>query len=245
MQAQVVRRDREAAPGPACTAPATPRLAVVIPALDEEGLIGAAVAGAFESGADEVLVVDGGSADRTREIAAAAGARVARAPRGRALQMNAGARYTDAHILLFLHADSRLPARAGDAVRALLADPDVGGGAFRMRIDHPGLWYRLATGLAQARAAWWGIALGDQAIFARREIFAALGGFRDLPLLEDLDFVDRLRRRAAFRVLRPEVRTSPRRWERHGRLQTSIRNWLILLLYRNGLSPRRLASLYR
>ncbi len=219
-------------------------LAVVIPALNEESSIEAAVASAWEAGADEVVVSDGGSTDATRDRAASV-ARVVLSPRGRAAQMNAGAAATRSDVVLFLHADSRLPRDAAALVRGVLADPLVGAGAFRMRFDAPGLYWRFISTLAHARAFWWGITLGDQAIFARRETLRLLGGYRPLPILEDLDFADRARRATRFRVLKAEVRTSARRWERRGRLRTSALNWAILVLYRLGARPEALARLYR
>jgi hypothetical protein len=114
-----------------------------------------------------------------------------------------------------------------------------------MKIDHPATFYRLATVLARARARLCRITLGDQAIFARRELFQSLGGFAPIPLLEDLHLADRLRRRARFRVLPLDVLSSPRRWERRGRLRTSALNWAILALSRAGVAPERLAALYR
>lgn len=156
-------------------------LAVVIPALNEESSIEAAVASAWEAGADEVVVSDGGSTDATRDRAASV-ARVVLSPRGRAAQMNAGAAATRSDVVLFLHADSRLPRDAAALVRGVLADPLVGAGAFRMRFDAPGLYWRFISTLAHARAFWWGITLGDQAIFARRETLRLIGGYRPLPI---------------------------------------------------------------
>lgn len=228
---------------PAHAAPAATSLAVVIPALNEEAQIEAAVASAWEAGADEVIVADGGSTDGTRERAASV-ARVVAAPRGRAAQMNAGAAATTSCVILFLHADSRLPRDAAALVRSVLADPLVQAGAFRMRFNAPGLYFRFITTLSHARAWWWGITLGDQAIFARREIFKRLGGYRELPILEDLDFADRARRAARFRVLKAEVLTSARRWEQRGRLRTSASNWAILFLYKLGARPGFLSRLY-
>jgi rSAM/selenodomain-associated transferase 2 len=219
-------------------------LSVIVPALNEEDRIGAAVSSAWEAGADEVIVADGGSRDATAERARASGARVIAARRGRASQMNAGAAAARGDAYLFLHADSILPRDARTRVAEALAAPEVGGGAFRMRIHRAGIWWRVATALAQARAHWWSITLGDQGIFVRREVFEDLGGFRELPILEDLDLVDRLRNRALFRVSRSEVRSSARRWEQRGVLRTSLVNAWILFRYKCGARPEDLASLY-
>lgn len=222
----------------------TPSVGVVIPALNEESVIEAAVASAWEAGADEVVVADGGSTDATRDRAAAV-ARVVSAPRGRAAQMNAGAAAAAADILVFLHADSRLPRGAAALLRETLADPLVAAGAFRPRFDAPGPFWRLVTSLTRARARWCGITLGDQALFARRDTFRRLSGFRDIPILEDLDFADRARRAARFRILKADVLTSTRRWARRGLLRTSAANWAILLLFRLGMPPGSLARFYR
>jgi rSAM/selenodomain-associated transferase 2 len=225
-------------------APSALSLAVVIPSLNEADRIEAAIASAWEAGADEVVVADGGSTDGTRERAAAV-ARVVLSPRGRAAQMNAGAAATTSDVVLFLHADSRLPGGTAALIRGVLEDPLVGAGAFRMRFNAPGLYFRFITTLAHARAWWWGITLGDQAIFARRDLFARLRGYREFPILEDLDFADRARRAARFRILKAEVLTSARRWQQKGRLRTSLSNWAILFLYRLGAPPGWLGRLYR
>lgn len=231
-------------PHPPVASPTGLSLAVVIPAFNEERNIEAAVASAWLAGAEEVVVADGGSTDGTRNRAAG-GARVVAAPRGRASQMNAGAAATKSDVVLFLHADTLLPANAATLVREVLADPLVGAGAFRMRIDAPGLYWRFITTLSHCRAWWWGLTMGDQAIFARREHFDRLRGYRNLPLLEDLDFADRSRRAARFRVLKDEVKSSARRWAKKGRLKTSVVNWSILVLYKLGARPESLARLYR
>ena len=236
---------KPAAPCPVPIAAAGLSLGVVIPALNEEDLVGRAVESCWKAGAREVIVADGGSTDGTPKAAAAAGAIVLPAPRGRPAQMNAGACLSTADVLIFLHADACLPRAAGDEIRAVLADPEVGGGAFRLRVDAPSFYFRALSTIARARAYWWRTVFGDQGIFARRELFEKIGGYRDLPILEDFDFVKRLRRKARFRLLRGEVRSSVRRWRKKGKFRTSLINWSILFLYQTGADPVRLAKWYR
>jgi rSAM/selenodomain-associated transferase 2 len=217
------------------------RISVVIPTLNE----GAAIAQAITQlagvlGDHEVIVVDGGSADRTAEVAAEAGAWVVLQPGSRAVAMNAGAARASGQALLFLHADTTLPAGAGDAIRSALARQD--GGAFTVLHDRRPLPYRLAA--AAYRPFHHGV-YGDQAIFVTREAFERVSGYQSLPIMEDYDFVQRLRRVGRFAVLPLCVTTSARRQRGQGELRTFLRVASIKLLYRLGVSPRWLAARYR
>jgi rSAM/selenodomain-associated transferase 2 len=215
-------------------------LSVVIPAWNEEGTIAEAIRSVREQA--EVLVVDGGSRDRTCAVAEAAGARVLRAPRGRGRQLDLGAREAGGDWLVFLHADTRLEAGWAEALRAL--GPGVVGGAFRFAVDASPRSYRLLEHAVAARCRVLHLPYGDQALFARRESYARAGGFPPFPLMEDVAFVRRLAR--AGRLAFPPVRafTSPRRWERAGLLRTTARNAWLLALYGLGSPPERLARLY-
>ena len=216
-------------------------ISVVIPALGEEATIRAAITSARATLEPcEVIVADGGSTDRTCELALAAGAVVVDAPGTRADAMNAGARSATGEALLFLHADTTLPERAGGAVRTTLARAD--GGAFSVRFDdRPGL-ARLGAALYERfhRGVY-----GDQAIFVTRVAFDRVGGYRPLPIMEDFDLVQRLRRTGSFIVLPETVTTSARRQRAHGEVRTFLTVAAIKLLYRLGVSPARLARLYR
>lgn len=216
-------------------------ISVVIPTLEEEESIAAAIAAATSSlGGCELIVVDGGSGDGTAEAARAAGAHVIVVPGTRAAAMNAGAAAASGEALLFLHADTRLPATAGDAVRSALTRAD--GGAFRLGFDRRRhVWQLLAALYARSSR----IAYGDQAIFCTRAAFERLGGYRDLPIMEDYDLVKRLRREGRFVLLPLAVRASARRHRAQGELRTAVRIVLIKLLYRLGVSPARLARAYR
>jgi rSAM/selenodomain-associated transferase 2 len=214
-----------------------------MPTLDEEPALRQRLAGAIAA-ADEVVVTDGGSTDRTRELAAGLGAKVVLGPAGRGAQLNRGAAATDAEILLFLHADTTLPPGAAAAVREAVARGCCGGG-FRVRFVPERALFRLGAAVANARTRITRVPLGDQAQFVTREAFARLGGYREWPLLEDLDFARRLKRAGRVAMLPLAVDTSARRFERRGPVRTVATNWLIWTLFLCGVSPARLARLYR
>ena len=223
--------------------PETARLSVIIPAVDEEACVSLAVASAKAAAPGvEVLVVDGGSRDHTREAASAAGASVLEAPRSRGVQLDLGARRASGDWLVFLHADTRL--EAGWAEALLRLPEDVVGGAFRFAVDSPRRGYRSIEAGVALRCRLLRLPYGDQAIFARRAAYLTVGGFPPLPLMEDVAFARRLAR--AGRLAFPRVRalTSCRRWERHGLVGTTLCNWGLLALYAAGLAPERLAKIY-
>ena len=216
-------------------------ISVVIPALDEEVGIGDAVRLAHDVIGDcEIVVADGGSRDRTVALAAAAGARVVEARGPRADGMNAGAAVTGGHVLLFLHADTTLPVGAGDAIERALKG--AGGGAFSLGFDDRPRLARFAAALYRPfhRGVY-----GDQAIFVTRETWDRVGGYRQLPIMEDFDFVQRVRKVGHFVVLPETVTTSARRQRVHGEVRTFATVASIKVLYRLGVSPTRLARAYR
>jgi rSAM/selenodomain-associated transferase 2 len=215
-------------------------LSVIIPALDEEASVARAIASVRDDA--EVLVVDGGSRDRTREVAAAAGARVLPSERGRGVQLHRGAREAVGGVLVFLHADTHLEDGWAAALRTVPAAAP--GGAFRFAVDDPRPAYRhLERGVA-LRCRLLSLPYGDQALFARRSAYEAAGGFPPLPLMEDVAFVRRLRRLGPLALLEPRAFTSPRRWQRHGLVGATLRNWWLLGLYAAGWPPERLARYY-
>lgn len=223
------------------------RLSIVVPTLNEAPGIAAALAALapLRAAGHEVLVIDGGSDDGTPDLAAPRADRVAAAPRGRASQMNAGARLASGDVLLFLHADTRLPPRADRLVLEGLAGSGRAWGRFDVRIDgrHPLLGF--VGALMNARSRWTGIATGDQAIFVRRDAFAAVGGFPPLALMEDVALSAALKRVSAPLCLRERATTSGRRWEARGVLRTVVLMWWLRLRYFLGASPERLAERYR
>jgi len=226
------------------------RVAIVMPALNEEAAMAGALAALapLRGAGASVIVVDGGSTDRTVELARAGADRVLVAPRGRAAQMNAGARAALADpavdVLLFLHVDTRLPA---DALQALSA-ARVGAtawGRYDVRIEGRSAALRIVAGLMNLRSRWTGICTGDQCLFATRALFEALGGFAEQPLMEDIEFSRRARRLARPIALAARVTTSGRRWERHGVVRTVLLMWRLRLAYFLGADPARLAAAYR
>jgi rSAM/selenodomain-associated transferase 2 len=220
------------------------QIAVIIPTLDEAPHIAAAIASARAPGVREVIVVDGGSSDDTTAIARQHAARVLSAARGRAVQMNAGAAVAGAEVLLFLHADSRLPRGFDTAVLAALADATAVGGRFDVRIVPSTALLRLVGELMNVRSRLTSIATGDQAIFVRRAVFEAIGGFEPIPLMEDVALSRALKRRGRTVALRLRVETSSRRWLQRGPWRTIGLMWWLRFLYACGVPPERLRQRY-
>lgn len=223
------------------------RLAIVVPTLNEEAALRRILPGvlALAPTPDEVVVSDGGSTDRTVEVARELGARVVTGPPGRGGQLTRGAEATTADILLFLHADTELPADGIRRIREAIAGGAAGGG-FYVRYDAPPPLLRLGgERLINARTRLSGWPLGDQAQFVTRVAFRALGGYRDWPILEDLDFARRLRRHGRLVLITTPVTTAARRFAEQGVVRTVATNWLIWILFLCGVSPHRLARLYR
>ena len=223
-----------------------PKLSIIVPVLDEAPTIQAALEdlqGLRAAGA-EVIVVDGASRDATASLAAPLADRVIEAPRGRASQMNAGAREAAGDVLLFLHADTTL---APGTVESMLARLDAEGrewGRFDVAIAGADPLLALVALLMNARSRATGVATGDQAMFVRRAAFDAVGGFPSIPLMEDVALSKALRRRSPPLCLRERVVTSARRWERHGTLRTIVLMWRLRLAYALGADPHRLARRY-
>ena len=222
------------------------RLSIIIPTLDEAECIVPTLEAldGLRRGGHEIIVVDGGSDDATPALAAGHADRVLSAPAGRAEQMNAGARAATGDVLLFLHADSRLPARADRLVLQGLADADSAWGCFDVQIGgrHPLL--RLVERMMNARSRLTRICTGDQAIFVRRDAFEAIGGYPRQELMEDIAISASLRRVSAPLRLRERCLTSARRWESRGVLRTIVLMWWLRLQYALGVAPSHLARAY-
>lgn len=238
-------------------------VSVIIPTLNEEQALPQTLTRTLALGFEEVLVVDGGSSDRTQELVRALP--VARdpshlddsssdarhrpllllaAPTGRAAQMNAGAAASRGDALLFLHADTRLPDNAKAAIMDALREPACPGGRFDLRFDRDCALSRLIALMINLRSRLSGIATGDQAIFVRRKVFERMGGYAAIPLMEDVDLTRRLNRMGPVACLRAQVVTSFRRWETNGPIRTILLMWLLRFLYWIGVSPHTLSRWY-
>lgn len=220
-------------------------ISIIIPTLDEQEAITESLGRLSEIPGTESIVVDGGSTDATLQAASSFGVRILRTPVGRARQMNAGAAAAGGDILLFLHADTKLPYGFADSVRHVLSDPDVAAGAFKLKIAAAGLKFRIVEWLVYCRSILSRMPYGDQALFLTAETFQAVGGFPDLPIMEDFEFVRRLRRKGRIRTVPQEATTSARRWQRVGVFKTTLVNRIIILGFRLGIDPERLAAWYR
>lgn len=221
-------------------------ISVIIPTLNEAQTVRATLSRLQAFPLHEIVVVDGESHDETLEAVSAVtpAARMMSVPAGRARQMNAGAAVTTGEVLLFLHADTLLPSTAVDDIQNALADPRVVGGRFDARLDRDKGLFWLICRMMSWRSRLSRIATGDQAIFVRREIFEAIGGFPDLPIMEDIAFSKRLKQAGRLAALRSCIVTSSRRWERQGTARTILLMWGLRLLFFIGVSPHRLRRLY-
>jgi rSAM/selenodomain-associated transferase 2 len=220
------------------------KVSVIIPALNEEANVARAIDSSWAAGADEVIVADGGSADKTLEQCAAATS-VVTSNSGRAIQMNAGAAIATGKVLLFLHADNWLGTECLKQVRDALEIERVVGGSFRQRIEAAGFGYRWLEWGNAFRANWFRLPFGDQAVFIRSEHFQQLRGYEEVPLMEDVLLMRALRKRGKLELLDGPVHVSSRRWEKHGPFRQTLRNWWILTMHKFGVSPEKLAEYYR
>lgn len=235
---------------PAARSPA-PSLGVVVPTLDEARCLPRLLARLLDPAApaadraERVVVADGGSADGTRELAAAGGCLLVHASGGRGAQLAAGARALETDLLLFLHADCVPAPGALERLRAAFRDGALQVAAMSQRVEARGLFYRCVESAADLRARL-GVVYGDSGLCLRRPLYEAVGGFADLPLFEDVELSRRLRRRARARlVCDARLLVSSRRWRAEGPLRCSARNWILSAAFLAGVSPRRLARYYR
>ncbi len=215
---------------------------VVIPALNEADTLPGILEDlqAVDLALD-IVVVDGGSDDRTVDVACEAGARVVSAPRGRALQLNTGAGVATGEWLCFLHADVRMPPAARGAFSELVNDEHSEAAVWRFAIDAPGAWFRIVEFGAFLRDAMGGLPYGDQGLLVRRRVFEDAGGFPEIPIMEDVALVRAIRRKARLERLSASLVASARRWHQEGPYRTWFRNIALISAYLAGVSPHRLA----
>jgi len=226
-------------------------IAVIIPVLNEQDALPSLLNALLPLEFEEVILVDGNSHDRSVEVAKTVlekapnfHCRVISGPRGRAIQMNAGAAQATADLLLFLHADTQLPHNAKTVIEQALSHPHVVGGRFDVRFPQDRGYAWVVSRMMNHRSRFSGICTGDQAMFVRRGVFESMGGFADMPLMEDIEFSRRLKRKGAVLALKETVTTSFRRWEQQGPLRTILRMWVLRFFYWLGWSPDRLHQYY-
>jgi rSAM/selenodomain-associated transferase 2 len=223
---------------------ATPAISIIVPVLNEAATVleTLALLQPLRERGHEVIVVDGGSDDATRDIASPLADRLLHAPRGRARQLQAGAEASRGEILWFLHADTQVPE---DCDRLIINALRSGGwGRFDVHFPGGGLRMRLVASAMNLRSRLTGIATGDQGIFASRALFGRVNGYPDIPLMEDIALCRALRRETRPVCLRTRLGTSPRRWQTGGYLRTVLLMWGLRLGYFIGVPPARLAKYY-
>jgi rSAM/selenodomain-associated transferase 2 len=221
------------------------KISIIIPALNEAPTIAQVISTARNAKNVEIIVADGGSSDGTVEIAQYEADRVISTTPGRATQMNAGAAASTGDILLFLHADTHLPHGFDTRARQALAKPGTVAGAFELKIDAPLLSLRLVETGVNCRSHFLEMPYGDQAIFLKTATFNQIGGFPDWAIMEDFEFVRRLKKQGRIEILPQAVLTSARRWQQVGVLKTTVINQIVIIAYFLGVSPDRLAFWYR
>lgn len=235
------------------------KISVIIPTFNEASFVEQVVGSALDSGADEVVLADGGSTDQTVLLAEPLNCKIVHARRGRGSQLNAGAQVAIGDILLFLHADASLASDGCQQIRTAMQDQTVAFGAFEQVLDNRGWIYRLIEFGNAFRGRVLKTVYGDQGIFIRRSMFDSLGGFDEIPLMEDFSFSSKLRRQCAdlrktpangsprafnFTLLPGPLKVSTRRWEANGPIRQTIANWRTTISYMRGTDPEVLAQAY-
>jgi len=220
-------------------------ISIIIPALNESATICRTLSRLKGVKNLEVIVVDGGSRDNTAELARSFGAKVIQAGPCKAIQMNAGASAARGDILVFLHADTLMPRSFKYQILSALNQNGVAAGAFRLAIDSTHAGIRFIEGMAYLRSRYLRLPYGDQALFMKKGLFEGIGGFPEMPIMEDFILVRRLKRRGKIVIVTESVKTSPRRWLHLGIFKAWLINQLIVTAYYLGISPDRLSRWYR
>jgi rSAM/selenodomain-associated transferase 2 len=225
------------------------RYSFIIPVYQEEEIINSTIDHLIhlQKFADaEIIVADGDYEGSTLREISNTNVKKILCPKGRARQMNCGAAKSSGDILIFLHADTRLPEKALKKIATLLEDETIVGGAFDLGIDSQRFAFRIIEKIASIRSRLTRIPYGDQALFIRRDYFQSLGGFKDIPIMEDIELMHRIKQgRGKINILKDKVTTSPRRWETEGVVFCTLRNWFLITLYSLGAKPETLAKFYR
>ena len=226
-------------------------IAVIIPVFNEQEVVSSLINTLVRLGFQEAIIVDGDSVDGTTQAAKAClnqlgnpNFRIISGSRGRAMQMNVGAAQATADILLFLHADTQLPRNAKSLITEALSDSKIVGGRFDVRFPQDTGYAWLVSRMMNLRSRFSGMCTGDQAMFVRRAVFESMGGFAEIPLMEDLEFSRRLKRQGRIVAIKEKVITSFRRWEQQGPLRTILQMWTLRFLYWIGWDPHRLQQFY-
>ncbi len=220
------------------------RVSVIMPVLNEEGIIEDTIR-SLNDPRLELIVVDGGSRDKTTSIVSRYEARLIPSMPGRGRQMNRGARSATKDILLFLHGDAKITEKGIDAMLKAMENPLIIGGAFRLAIDSRSPCLSFVSLWANMRSIIFKLPYGDQGIFVRRVVFEEIGGYQDVPIMEDLEFIRRLKRRGKIRILGEPVSVSSRRWDKEGPVYATIRNLILTALFFLGVSPKKLHKWYK
>ena len=219
------------------------KLSIIIPVLNE-GVVLDHTLQSLSRCSHEIIIVDGDSNDGTLEVASQYTPHVLSSTPCRGKQQDKGARYAHGDAFLFLHADTILPRRFENMIEETLSDSRVTFGAFKLSIYPSRAALRLIAHMANLRSRWLKMPYGDQGLFMRRSDYFQVGGFKDLPIMEDVDLVQRLNRKGQFKLARGFVKTSARRWESEGVLYTTLRNLSLMIRYLRGESPYRFYHLY-
>lgn len=221
-------------------------ISVIIPTLNEAENIRGCIECVRDGDGDlEIIVCDGGSSDATVQIVREYDDTILiETAKGRGAQMNKGAALAKGEVLLFLHADTKLERGWSGELFSALADESIVGGAFVFKIDNPAVRYRLIESWVKLRCTLFSLPYGDQGIFVRRGIFDRIGGYRDIPLMEDVEIIGGLKKEGRLALLKKCAVTHDRRWVRKGWIRASVSNQMMMLMYKMGIDPHTLARLY-
>ncbi len=222
----------------------TPAISIVIPTLNERGNLAGNLASCHPPEDVEIIVVDGGSIDGTPELAQRPDVKLVISKPGRGKQMNVGARMAKGEIVLFLHGDTVLPQGYYPQIISVLEGEGVVAGAFRLSIDGKPVSLRIIENVVNLRARILQMPFGDQALFMKKSMFEQVGGFQEIPIMEDFDLVRELRKRGRIGIAEGAILTSGRRWERFGPWRTTLMNQIAIMAHLLGISPVTIAKFY-